>query len=307
MNLKTKSRYFTLPNISTSVELLGKPLWIAGNIFMDFSKILSTESLVYWHNKKKLKEVWLTIEGHPNYFVSSFGRVKSTMEAKPKILKQQDKEGYRRVNLFGAGKSFKVHRLVAKAFIHNTLNKPQVNHIDCVKHNNCVFNLEWVTNDENYLHAVENNKCIIAQPKYKSILPPMPVVFTYLSDGTLFKTYQSYRKAAKDFNHSSVSDFRAYAINQAELYGIVISNKRLSEMPNQPRDKYKVKSYIKVADKMANRLKRGVIVTHIPTGSEIFYERLKEAQDIYKISIHSLLNKKKNAGIKGDLQFRFAN
>jgi hypothetical protein len=135
----------------------------------------------------------------------------------------------------------------------------------------------------------------------------MPVVFTYLSDGTLFKTYQSYKEAAKDFNHSSVSDFRAYAINQAELYGIVISNKRLSEMPNQPRDKYKVKSYIKVADKMANRLKRGVIVKHIPTGSEIFYERLKEAQDIYKISIHSLLNKKKNAGIKGDLQFRFAN
>ena len=74
---------------------------------------------------------------------------------KEMILKGEiDKDGYHVVVLTkdNVPKKFKVHRLVAQAFIPNPENKPQVNHIDSKRSNNNNFNLEWSYPLENSLH-----------------------------------------------------------------------------------------------------------------------------------------------------------
>ena len=102
--------------------------------------------------------IWKTIEGtNGEYQVSDTGLVKTTKTGR--ILRPAvDARGYERVCLFKMDRDrrYKVHRLVAMAFIHNPDNLPQVNHIDGNKRNNNASNLEWVTNEQNMHHAKEH-------------------------------------------------------------------------------------------------------------------------------------------------------
>ena len=117
-------------------------------------------------------EFWADIEGYEGFYeISHLGRVKSLRRTimrtnnrkqtfKENILKPVlTSKGYLTVNLHKVGKvkTFKIHRLLALSFIDNPDNKPQVNHIDGIKTNNRLNNLEWNTSSENTQHAYNNS------------------------------------------------------------------------------------------------------------------------------------------------------
>lgn len=105
------------------------------------------------------KEQWRSINGYEElYEISNKGRVRSISKKgrrKSLILKPGNCRGYLRVILTKnkIRKMFSVHRLVAFAFISNSKNKSQVNHINGNRTDNSKENLEWNTNGENKEHG----------------------------------------------------------------------------------------------------------------------------------------------------------
>lgn len=102
---------------------------------------------------------WKDVVGYETLFaVSEDGQVYS--KRTNKILKQNlHPNGYFTIATKIGGRSgkslcFKVHRLVAQAFLPNEKNYPVVNHKDGIKTNNLVSNLEWCSYSENTKHAV---------------------------------------------------------------------------------------------------------------------------------------------------------
>lgn len=159
-------------------------------------------------------EEWKDIKGYEGlYQVSNLGRVRGLDRIvngkgnkphfkKGRILAQRvrsKKYQYLSVNLSKDDKliTYALHRLVAIAFIPNPENKPQVNHIDENRLNNCVDNLEWVTNYENMHHnsLIQN----INKPAKKAVV-------AYDKDGNIVMEFESIAEVKKHgFSASAVS------------------------------------------------------------------------------------------------------
>lgn len=97
-------------------------------------------------------EEWKFIEESDKYMISNKGRFKSLRGQIPRLMTlTRQKRGYyyASTRIDGKVKLYRIHRLVAKAFLPNPLNLPEVNHKDGNTHNNDVSNLEWCTREYN--------------------------------------------------------------------------------------------------------------------------------------------------------------
>lgn len=136
-----------------------------------------------------MTEKWKPIAGTKGLVeVSNHGKVRSLLRGKPAELKTQpDKKGYHRVRVTIEREkmSYKIHREVAKSFVPNPRNFPQVNHKDGNKNNNAADNLEWVTNQQNAHHAIANGlwDSVFEASRKENERRKRPVVGRY-ADGT---------------------------------------------------------------------------------------------------------------------------
>lgn len=98
------------------------------------------------------------IKDFKDYYISKCGKVLSAKKNKLCLRKPCNSDrGYMILGLVnnGISKTFSIHRLVALTFIPNTNKKYEVNHLNGIKHDNSVENLEWCSHKKNLWHSVD--------------------------------------------------------------------------------------------------------------------------------------------------------
>jgi hypothetical protein len=157
-------------------------------------------------------EIWQNIEGFEGLYkvstkgvVISLGKGKSTNpdKCKQRVIKPRIKNnGYMQVKISKEGKRshLLLHRVVAKTFILNNDNKPEVNHIDGDKQNNDISNLEWVTSSENQKHAFRIGK----QKAIKDIHNKQSIKIRQLDlNGNIIKVWNSINQVKREIGFNT--------------------------------------------------------------------------------------------------------
>ena len=203
-----------------------------------------------------MKEIWKDIPGYEGcYQASNLGRIKS-LERKIEYNNQEDRilkekimklnptsRGYIRISLCkkGRSRSHFVHRLIVSAFIGES--NLQVNHIDGVKTNNNIDNLEYVTPQENVSHAVETGLI-----KNNSKINKVHIIKDYQSGYRLRELEKKYHTSHHDIrkilieNGVSIESIgerrRRYDIDEKELKEYIdqgLNNSKIAKKMNVSR------------------------------------------------------------------------
>ena len=156
-------------------------------------------------------QIWKDIEGYKGHYqISNYGNVRS-LKKDAFLMKGAYLKGYKIISLWknGIGKMFRVHRLVAAAFIPNPENKPCIDHIDGDRANNHADNLRWVTYLENNNNPITKKRLSENNAKNmqgkEGALHPNSKPIKMIKNGICLKIYQSIHLAKKDgFNDTLI-------------------------------------------------------------------------------------------------------
>ena len=182
-------------------------------------------------------EIWKDISGYEGlYQISNYGNLRSLVDkyGRKRIMPrklQKSSKGYLQTRIYKnhVGKTVKIHRLVAEAFIPNPNNYPMINHKDEDKTNNCVYlnddgsvdcaksNLEWCDNQYNANWGTGIERMAKKHINHPSKSKP---VKQYSLDGQFIKEYPSQTEAARQtgFLQASISQSCRRKISQTNGY-----------------------------------------------------------------------------------------
>lgn len=170
-----------------------------------------------------MREIWKIVKNHPNYEVSNKGRVRKNL---PQSL---DAEGYPRVSI--DRKHMRVHQVEMEAFGQKKHETDMVNHIDGVKSNNLLSNLEYVSAKENSQKASQmgllspghrKREIVVINlvTKEVKIYPSQTYVARKLriTDSEVNKCLRGKRKSSHGYKFMYIEDWRKQANNLELLY-----------------------------------------------------------------------------------------
>ena len=106
-----------------------------------------------------MEEIWKPVVGYEDHYeVSSLGNIRRKKSGRMRRIDNAPIYPTILLSVNGKHKTFRVHRLVAKAFLPLIEGKTHVNHKNGNHYDNRVENLEWVTQEENNLHSYRTLK-----------------------------------------------------------------------------------------------------------------------------------------------------